>query len=152
MITEWKALLNKSVAEYRGHLFYVYNDPADRTNKDRRLLRSMPGDDVSDLSGFTPEPGVSTSTAVVHRADLDAMYGDAMFFRWRGKPFSVIRIIDDDDLEGYFEGGDSGWAKKNGLSGDQYSGFTRKFKTGEVDDLHIERKDFLTGRTERREP
>ncbi|OZM70855.1 hypothetical protein CFN78_23385 [Amycolatopsis antarctica] len=136
---------------FQGRRFLALRDTSDRSKPNRRKLWTQPGEDVSGLTGFTPRPGGERYERIVHRDELDALYSDRMYFVWKGQTFLVTGFGDDGRVSGYWQGGDIAWAREHGLRGNQYDGHFGTFPVDEVEEFYVERKDLLTGRTERRD-
>lgn len=142
-------LHNETVGVYQGRRFLALPDRSDPARPDRRKLWTQPGEDASDLAGFAARPGDDRYERIVHRDELEALYRDRMYFTWRGQRFLATGFTDD-TASGYWQGGDVSWARAHDLKGNQYDGYTGTFPIGELDELYVDRRDLLTGQTERR--
>ncbi len=121
---------NELVAEYRGELYLASTvDVAAGFVR----LREIPAERYANATGRDVEVPVT---------ELDAWYRDKTRATWRGQPFVVDRVEGGRALAGY-DGRDAGWAKKNGLDGNQYDWFQGWLALDELEDVHVDRTDFL---------
>jgi hypothetical protein len=121
---------NELLAEYRGELYFVSTvDVPDGFVR----LREIPTERYEHAKHADQEVPVN---------DLDAAYRDKTRATWRGQPFVIDKVEGDKALAGY-DGRDAGWAKANGLDGNQYDWFQGWLAVSELEDVHVDRTDLL---------
>ena len=90
-----------------------------------------PGDPAFDIDGQR-----------VPFEDFDAWYKERMMFDWRGQPFYLDRYRDG-RVQGGYSGYDGGWAREQGLEGNQYEGWLCDVPEAEIENVRVERMDLL---------
>ena len=126
---------SQEMAEYRGETFF-----AGEEDEQHVWIRKVPGVSYEHDDGFQTYGNRELKT--VRTGDLDAWYLDRCTATWRGQPFNVVRTRDGKAEAGY-AGGEYVWARQNGLEGDQYNGYTATLDEGELEDVQVDRTDFL---------
>ncbi|GHH37240.1 hypothetical protein [Lentzea cavernae] len=126
---------SQEMAEYRGETYF-----AGAEGEHAVWIRKIPGVTYSHADGFQTYGNRELKT--VATKDLDAWYLETCKATWRGQPFNVVRTQDGKAEAGY-AGGEYVWAAQNGLEGDQYNGYTATLGEDELEDVQVDRTDFL---------
>ncbi|MGW6935497.1 hypothetical protein ACWGE0_35920 [Lentzea sp. NPDC054927] len=126
---------SQEMAEYRGEVFFAGAEGVDQV-----WLRKVPGTVYANAEGF--EKYGNRELKTVNVTELDAWYFEKMTATWRGQPFNVI-AVDGGKAEAGYAGGEYVWAAQNGLDGDQYNGYRATLDVSELDNVQVDRTDYL---------
>jgi len=133
MITKY----TRAVAEHNGEVYYASTSEA-QTN--HLWIIKIRGESYATDEGFEHKGDVTLKQVPI--AELDGWYRDQVKATWRGEPF-VVHPLQDGKVGADFVGGSSVWAEENGLEGDQYSGFHGVLDEGELENVQVDRTDYL---------
>lgn len=126
---------SQEMAEYEGDTYF-----AGAEDQRHVWVRKIPGVVYRAQEGFQTYGKSELKT--VRISELQTWYRETCRAKWRGQPFNII-VIHDGKAEAGYAGGEYVWALRNGLNGDQYNGFTATIDAGELEDLQVDRTDFL---------
>ncbi|MFS8098020.1 hypothetical protein LFM09_12835 [Lentzea alba] len=126
---------SQEMAEYRGEVYFAGSEGPGEV-----WIRKIPGTTYANNEGFETYGDRHFKTVPI--SDLDAWYQETMTATWRGQPFNVI-ATEGDTAEAGYAGGEYVWAAQNGLEGDQYNGYRATLATDELEDVQVDRTDFL---------
>ena len=125
---------SQEMAEYRGETYFA------GAEGQHVWIRKIPGVTYANADGFQTYGNRELKTVAV--GELQAWYLETMKATWRGQPFNVVRTANGKAEAGY-AGGEYVWAAQNGLEGDQYNGYTGTLDVDELENVQVDRTDFL---------
>ncbi|MGW6449593.1 hypothetical protein [Lentzea sp. NPDC055074] len=126
---------SQEMAEYRGETFF-----AGAEGEQHVWIRKIPGVAYGTTESFQTYGDRELKTVAVR--DLDAWYRETCKATWRGQPFNVV-ATNNGKAEAGYAGGEYVWAQQNGLEGDQYNGYRATLDVDELEDVQVDRTDFL---------
>ena len=126
---------SQEMAEYRGEVYF-----AGAEGDDHVWIRKVPGTVYANQEAFETYNGRELKT--VAKEELDAWYRDEMTAKWRGQPF-VVHPNRDGTMGADYVGPSQVWAEDNGLEGDPYNGFHKVLDPDELEDVQVDRTDYL---------
>lgn len=125
----------REVIEYKGETYYA------GTESDGKIwIIQIPGETYRHDEGFEQREELRLKQVPI--AELDAWYRDEMTAKWRGQPF-VLHPNRDGTMGADYVGPSQVWAEENGLEGDPYNGFHRILAEDELEDVQVDRTDYL---------
>lgn len=124
-----------AVIEYGGDTYAVGTRDGERI-----WILKMLGETYASDEGF--EPYGDNRGKLVPIAELDAWYRDRVTATWRGEPVRVRPLANGKVFVDYV-GGDMIWAANSGLDGDQYNGFSGSVDEAELENVRVDRTDYL---------
>ena len=125
---------SQEMAEYRGETYFAGAEGR------HVWIRKIPGVTYANAEGFQTYGNRELKTVAVE--ELQAWYLETMKATWRGQPFNIVRTANGKAEAGY-AGGEYVWAAQNGLEGDQYNGYTGTLDVDELENVQVDRTDFL---------
>jgi len=125
---------SQEMAEYRGETYFAGAEGNDV------WIRKIPGVTYANSEGFQTYGNRELKTVAVK--ELQAWYLETCTATWRGQPFNVVRT-ENGKAEAGYAGGEYVWAAQNGLEGDQYNGYRATLDVDELQDVRVDRTDFL---------
>ena len=125
----------REVAVYNNETYF-----AGKQSEGTLEIVKIPGETYATDEGF--EHFAELSVKRVPITELDAWYRDEFTGKWRGQPF-VLYPNRDGTMGADYVGPSSVWAQENGLEGDQYNGFRKTFEPDQLEDVQVDRTDYL---------
>lgn len=125
----------REVIEYKGATYYA------GTESDGNIwIVQIPGETYANDEGFEQRQDLRLKLVPV--AELDAWYRDEMTAKWRGQPF-IVHPNRDGTMGADYVGASQVWAEDNGLEGDPYNGYHKILDPDELEDVQVDRTDYL---------
>lgn len=123
------------VIEYRGETYRAGTE-----SNGQIWIVKIPGETYSTDDGFEQRQELRLKQVPI--TELDAWYRDEMTAKWRGQPF-VVHPNRDGTMGADYVGPSQVWAEENGLEGDPYNGFHKILDPDELEDVQVDRTDYL---------
>ncbi|MEU0877933.1 hypothetical protein ABZ345_04995 [Lentzea sp. NPDC005914] len=125
----------REVIEYNNETYYA------GTESDGKIwIVKIPGETYATDEGFEHCEDLRRKQVPIR--ELDAWYRDEMTAKWRGQPF-VVHPNRDGTMGADYVGPSQVWAEDNGLEGDPYNGFHKIIPEDELEDVQVDRTDYL---------
>jgi hypothetical protein len=125
----------REVIEYRGETYF-----AGARDQDKIWIVQIPGETYAHDEGFEQREEIRRKLVPI--SELDAWYRDEMTAKWRGQPF-VVHPNRDGTMGADYVGASQVWAEDNGLDGDPYNGYHKVLDPDELEDVQVDRTDYL---------
>jgi len=125
----------REVIEYRGETYF-----AGAQDQGRIWIVQIPGEAYANDEGFEQREEIRRKLVPI--SELDAWYRDEMTAKWRGRPF-VVHPNRDGTMGADYVGPSQVWAEDNGLDGDPYNGYHKVLDPAELEDVQVNRIDYL---------
>jgi hypothetical protein len=125
----------REVVEYQGEIYF-----AGKVEQGKIWIVKIPGETYATDEGFEHREELRLKQVPI--AELDAWYRDEMTAKWRGQPF-IVHPNRDGTMGADYVGASQVWAEDNGLEGDPYNGFHKILDSDELEDVQVDRTDYL---------
>ncbi|HEX8868344.1 MAG TPA: hypothetical protein VF821_21980 [Lentzea sp.] len=125
----------RAMARWKNELYY-----AGPNENDRLWIVKIDGQDYRTNEVF--EQSRDRQLKLVPIQELEEWYREKMTATWKDQPFNVTSVVNGKAHAGY-AGGEYVWAAQQGLDGDQYNGYNGTFDVDELENVRVDRTDYL---------